>query len=211
MARRAALWLLLILVVAGAGYWALWNFDLRWRPHTITKHQIEIAQTLEKAGWVSPGNKGPKLYMIGYRSCEDCVRFKAEELPKLLKAGVDTRIIEVARADKNGLSRSTPAERATVAELWLNRSWALAEQWDKTPVDAWTAPGVPPADGDTARTAVVEAGRAMVDELVPLLKDNGINFAYPTLIWWNDKGEMRGCACEKRQTYRFVEKELGAK
>jgi hypothetical protein len=211
MARKVALWLLLVLVVVGAAYWALWNYDLRWRPKTITKHQAEIAQILEHAGWVSPGAKGRKLYMIGYRSCEDCVRFKAEELPKLLNAGVDTRIIEIARADKNGLARSTPAERATVAELWLNRSWALAEQWDKTPIDAWTAPGVPPADGDTARTAVIEAGRDMVDQLIPLLKDNGINFAYPTLIWWNDKGEMRGCACEKRQTYRFVEKELGAK
>ena len=48
------------------------------------------------------------------------------------------------------------------------------------------------------------------DRLAPLLKDNGIRFAYPTLIWWNARGEMRGCACEKRQTYRFVRNELGA-
>jgi hypothetical protein len=210
MARKAALWLLLILVVVGAGYWALWNYDLRWRPHTITKHQAEIAQALEQAGWVSPGAKGPKLYMVGYRSCEDCVRFKAEEFPKLQKAGVDTRVIEIARRDKNGIAKSTPAERATVAELWLNRNWALAERWDETPIDAWTAQGIAPADGDMARTAVVEASRNLVDQLVPLLKDNGVNFAYPTLIWWNAKGEMRGCACEKRQTYRFVRKELGA-
>jgi len=210
MARKAALWLLLILIVAGAAYWALWNYDLRWRPHTITKHQAEIAKVLEQAGWVSPGNKGPKLYMVGYRSCEDCVRFKAEEFPKLHAAGVDTRVIEIARRDKNGIAKSTPAERATVAELWLSRNWALAERWDQTPIDAWTAAGVPPADGDMARTAVVEASRNLVDQLVPLLKDNGINFAYPTLIWWNAKGEMRGCACEKRQTYRFVRKELGS-
>lgn len=210
MARKAALWLLLVLVVVGAGYWALWNYDLRWRPHTITKHQAEIAQALQQAGWVSPGNKGPVLYMVGYRSCEDCVRFKAEELPKLHAVGVDTRVIEIARRDKNGVAKSTPAERATVAELWLNRNWALAERWDQTPIDAWTAQGIPPADGDMARTAVVEAGRNLVDQLGPLLKDNGINFAYPTLIWWNAKGEMRGCACERRQTYRFVRKELGA-
>ena len=57
--------------------------------------------------------------------------------------------------------------------------------------------------------AVVEAGRSTVDRLKPLLKANGINFAYPLLVWWNDKGEMRGCACEKRETYRFVRKELG--
>jgi hypothetical protein len=58
--------------------------------------------------------------------------------------------------------------------------------------------------------AVVESGRSMVDRLRPLLKDNGIDLRYPTLIWWDDKGRMRACACEKRQTYRFVRKELGA-
>jgi hypothetical protein len=210
MARKTALWLLLILVVAGAGWWALWNYDLKWRPKTITKHQAEIAQILDQAGWVSPGNTGPKLYMVSFRSCPDCIRFKNEEFPRLHKVGVDTRVIEIARRDRNGVAKSTPAERATVAELWLNRSWPLAEQWDKTPIPAWTAPGIPPADGDAARTAVVEAGRTMVEQLQPLLKDNGINFAYPTLIWWNAKGEMRGCACEKRETYRFVRKELGA-
>ena len=211
MARKVALWMLLVLFLAGVGYWALWNYDLRWRPHTITKHQAEIAQILDHAGWVSPGNKGPKLYIVGFRSCPDCVRFKTEEFPRLHKVGVDTRVIEVARRDHNGLAKSTPAERATVAELWLNRNWALAERWDETPIDAWTAQGIPPADGDTARTAVIEAGRTMVDQLIPLLKDNGINFAYPLLIWWNEKGEMRGCACEKRETYRFVRKELGAR
>ena len=61
-----------------------------------------------------------------------------------------------------------------------------------------------------ARMAVVESGRSTVDRLRPLLKDNGVNLAYPTLVWWNAKGEMRACACEKRQTYRFVRKELGA-
>ncbi len=105
--------------------------------------------------------------------------------------------------------KSTPPERATVAELWLNRSWPLLERWDGVPPDAWTAQGIPPADGDMARTAVVEAGRGLVDKLKPLLKANGIGFAYPTLIWWTKDGTMMGCACEKRETYRFVRKDLG--
>ena len=68
---------------------------------------------------------------------------------------------------------------------------------------------MPAADGDMARTAVVEAGRKTVEDLTSLLKPNGVKFAYPLLVWWNDKGEMRSCACEKRETYRFVRKELG--
>ena len=114
-------------------------------------------------GWVSPGLKGPKLYMVSFRTCPDCVRFKSEEYPGLHKANVDTRLIEIARADRNGVPKSTPAERATVAELWVNRSWALSEKWDATPVEAWTAKGIAPADGDVARSAVIEAGRKTVE------------------------------------------------
>lgn len=201
--------LVAVVVVIGAGWGAWWNFELRWRPKTITKNQAEIAKILEGSGWVSPGLNGPKLYMISFRTCPDCIRFKKEEYPRLHKGGVDTRLIEIARADRNGVPKSTPAERATVAELWINRSWELSEKWDATPVDAWNAAGLKPADGDIARTAVIEAGRKSVEDLVPLLKANGVNFAYPLLVWWTPDGQMKACACEKRETYRFVRKDLG--
>jgi hypothetical protein len=207
------LWAIAVLIVgvAGAGLWAWWNYDLRWRPKTISKHSGEITQILEQSGWVSPGRTGPKLYMVGFRSCPDCIRFKTEQFPDLYEAGVETRVIEIARRDVNGLAKSSPAERATVAELWVNRSWKLLEAWEAAPPEAWKAEGIAPADGDVARTAVVEAGRDMVDDLKPLLKANGIRFAYPLLIWWTKDGVMRGCACEKPETYRFVRAELGVK
>ena len=210
--RRFKLWgsAILILAVIALGVWATWNFELRWRPKTITRHQAEISQLVQQAGWVSPGAGGKPLYMISFRTCPDCLRYKSEELPKLRAAGVDPRIIEIARRDVNGLAKSTPVERTTVAQLWLTRDWKLMEAWEAVPADAWKAPGIPPADGDMARMAVVESGRSMVDRLRPLLADNGVDFRYPTLIWWNAKGEMRACACEKPQTYRFVRKELGA-
>lgn len=201
----------LVAVLAIAIFGAWWWFDLRWRPKQITRHQAEIARLLEGSGWVSPGLTGPKLYMVSFRKCPDCVRFTQEEFPALHKAGVDTRVIMIARGEYNGIMKSTPPERATVAELWLNRSWPLLERWDSVPPDAWTAQGIPPADGDMARTAVVEAGRGVVKDLTPLLRDNGISFAYPLLIWWTKDGTMMGCACEKRETYRFVRKDLGAK
>ena len=134
---------------------------------------------------------------------------KTEVFPKLQEAGVDTRLIAIARADLNGVAKSTPAERATVAELWLNRSWRLMQTWDATPASAWKAPGIAPADGDLARTAVVEAGRKLVVDLKPLLRSNGIDPGYPTLIWWTREGEMRGCACERPETYKYLLNELG--
>jgi hypothetical protein len=76
--------------------------------------------------------------------------------------------------------------------------------------DAWTAPRIPPADGDVARSAVVEAGRDLVDRLNPLLKDNGVKPGYPTLIWWAKDGALEACDCQAPQTYGDVRKDLGA-
>ena len=210
--KKFKLWAGLIVAVAvlGGGLWAWWTLDLKWRPKTIKQHPAEIGKILESAGWVSPGNKGPKLYMVSYRSCSDCIRYEAVEFPKLQKAGVDTRVIVVVISDKNGVNRSTAPERATVAELWANRKWSLLEAWKDVPAEAWKATGIAPADGDLGRTALVAAGKQMVADLRPLLKDNGIEFAYPTLIWWTKDGEMHGCACEKEETYANVRRELGA-
>lgn len=201
----------LALVIVLGGLIAWWALDVRWRPKTIDKHQVEIAKILEGAGWVSPGGEA-KLYMISFRSCPDCIRFEKEMFPALHKKKVDTRVILVARADTEGVSHSTPVERATVAALWLSRGagWPLYEAWKDAPIEGWTAPGIPPADGDMARTAVVDIGRKMVTDLKPLLKDNGVDFAYPLLVWWTKDGEMHACACDKPQMYRKVRKELGA-
>ena len=199
-----------ILVVAGAVVYLMWDLDWRWRPHTIEKHQAEIAEALSQAGWVSPHLTGPKVYVIAYRDCEPCTRLEQAVFPKLQAADVDTRVIMIARPDQNGQLGSTPAERSTVAELWTNRSWKLFQQWSLATPANWAAPNVAPADGDAARGAVIEVGRQLVATLTGQLKDDGVKFDYPTLIWWTKDGRMRACACTDPQTYRFVEKELGA-
>ena len=207
--------LLMILVLGGAGVggYLYWDHAYRWAPHVITKDQDEIAKVLDASGWVAPpatNSSAPKLYMIAYRGCEDCARFEQSELPALRKAGVDARVIMIARPDVNGLPKTPPGERSTVAELWVNRSWKLYEAWAAAPADNWPAQGIPPADGDVARSAVVEAGRDAIDKLKPLLGDNGIKLAYPIVIWWTKDGKMEGCACENARTYRFVRKDLDA-
>jgi hypothetical protein len=204
---RWMLGFLLIAVVLGAG-WLWWSTDVRWRPKTITKNAAEITRLLETAGWVSPGLQGARVYMISFRSCPDCVAFKQEHFPRLHEAQVDTRLIEFARRDYKGVPKSTPIERATVAELWVNRSWALSERWDATPIDAWKAQGIPPADGDVARTAVVEAGRKFNDDLKDLLKANGVALAYPTFIWWDKAGKMRTLAWREDVRYDHMLDEL---
>jgi hypothetical protein len=210
--RQLRVWAMLIgflAVIAGVLYlW--WDIDVRWRPHVVKTHQDEIAKLLAGAGWVSPGLAGPKLYVIATRDCAACDAYEQSEFPRLQKAGVDTRVIMIAPADVNGAAKSTAAERATVAELWVNRNWGLFQTWMSAAPDAWTAPRIQPADGDVARSAVVEAGRDLVDRLNPLIKANGVKPGYPTLIWWAKDGALEACDCQATQTYVYVRKDLGA-
>jgi hypothetical protein len=204
MSRRILLFILVLAVLGAAGGYGWWRTDLRWRPKTLTAHEAEISALLEGAGWVSPGLSDTRvLYLLGFRACPDCIRFETEEFPVLQAAGVDTRVILFPRR-----STSTAAERAGVAELWANRDWATLQRWMATPVDAWTAEGLAP-DTDPARAALVERSRALVEALAPLMAANGVRMAFPLLVWRDEAGRLRGCACERRETYRHVRRELG--
>ncbi|QUD86257.1 hypothetical protein [Phenylobacterium montanum] len=201
---------LVVLGLIGGGLYGWWALDLRWRPHVITKNQAEIGKLLQGAGWVSPGLSGPKLYLITYRDSFDGTRYQESEFARLQAKGVDTRVIVVARPDLNGQPKSTPAERSTVAEIWVNRGWDLYQKWNAAPTDSWPAKGIPAADGDVARSAVVEVGRDLVERLTPLLKRSGVRFDYPTLVWWAKDGTMKAVSGAKPQTYGAIRKDLGA-
>ena len=209
--KNFKLWaaLALVVLVVGGGLFAYWNFELRWRPTTVEKNQEEIAALLESAGWVSPGGGGRPLYMVAHRDCADCLRFMAEQFPDLQAAGVDTRVIMVARRDVNALSQSTPVERSTVAELWLSRDWDLLQRWRAVPAAQWDAPGIRPADGDAARGAVVEASRRFLDELEPLIGSSGVDLGYPLLVWWDEADQMTACVCQRRESYGDLRADFG--
>lgn len=209
MKRGLLIGLILALVAAGAAAWAWWAYELRWRPKEVDRHQLEIVRALEGSGWVSPGDhKGRPFYMVAHGGCEPCEAFRAQHFAALEAAGFDTRVVMVARPDVNGLARSTPAERATIAQLWLGRDWGLLKAWDAAPAGTWTAAGLPPADGDPARTAVVEAGRQLINDLQPLLRANGVAFEYPILVWWDEKGRMRGRGADRRESWEEVLEDL---
>ncbi|HEY3813311.1 MAG TPA: hypothetical protein VGL66_08785 [Caulobacteraceae bacterium] len=197
-------------VIAAGGFWAYWNFWERFRPVTIAKNQTEIQRLLDEADWVSPGRSGPPIWMITYRDCTDCTAYQREEFPKLAAANIDTRVIVFARPDHEGLQESTPAERATIAELWINRDWSLYAKWMATPHKDWAADGLKPADHDFARNAVVNATRDYVNQMTPLLKAAGLGDAYPILIWRDHDGFLKACACTDERSYHFIRSDLGA-
>ncbi|HEY0598998.1 hypothetical protein, partial [Brevundimonas sp.] len=186
------------------------HFYARFQPVTVTRHQGEIQQLLDGASWLSAGGGGEPLYIIGYRDSAAMQRYEREEAPKLRAAGVEVRIIVFARSDREGLSQSTAAERATVAELWLTRDWTLYQRWTATPANNWTAAGIPAADGSLARTAVVDAGRAFSAQLSQYLGGVGLQTRYPLIIWRDREGYMKACACSDSRSWAFVRDDLDA-
>src|SRR5262249_25256619 len=125
-------------------------------------------------------------------------------------ANVDTRILVFVRPDVSGQSLSTPVERSTVSELWINRSWDLYSRWMAAPLDGWSPQGLRTADGDWARSAVVAATHAHAGRLKALLHENGLTGEDPILIWRDKRGRLKACACTDKLSYHFVRSDFGA-
>ena len=212
--RRFFIWSALAavigLILAGVAYWAYWTYYARFQPVTVTRNQAEIQRLLDEASWVSAGGGGAPIYIIGYRDSTAMQKYEREEAPKLRAAGVEVRFILFARPDREGLAQSTAAERATLAELWLTRDWTLYQRWTATPTNNWTAAGIPAADGNLARGAVVEAGRAFVAGLTADLKEAGLQPRYPLVIWRDREGFMKACACSDSRSWAFIRDDLNA-
>lgn len=198
------------LLVAGGGFWAYEYFWARFAPKLITKDDAAIQRLLDQGDWISPGRKGAAVYMLTYRDCQACETYQRKEFPKLAAVDVDTRVLVFVRPDVSGQSLSTPVERATVAELWLNRDWSLYQSWMATPTDNWSPAGLRIADNDWARGAVVGATHAYVDKLRALLQENGLTGDDPILIWRDKRGRLKACSCTDRLSYHFVRSDFGA-
>ena len=193
-----------VVVVIGVVFlW--WDLDVRWRPHEISRNSDQLVNLLQSAGWVSSGGGANKVYLVALRNCRPCERFAASELPALQKAGADVRIVMIAAPEQT----STPAERSTIAELWVNRRWPLLQSWLEAPLATWTAPNVPPADGDAARSAVVETSRDLADRLKPLTRQNGLTFAYPLVVWRTNDGVLEAAAGNCPKTWAYLMKDAG--
>lgn len=212
--RRFLIWSALAavvgLILAGVGYWAYWNFYSRFQPVTLSRNQAEIQQLLDEASWVSDGSGGRPVYVVTYRDSASAQRYERDEIPKLRAGGVETRLILFARSDLEGAQRSTAAERATIAELWLTRDWTLYQRWSATPTRSWTAAGIPQADGDLARSAVVDASRRFEERLTTLLKDAGAPITYPLILWRDQQGFLRACGCADSRSWAYIRDDVNA-
>ncbi|MGN6423470.1 MAG: hypothetical protein ACTHLA_09200 [Asticcacaulis sp.] len=221
MSRKAILWAMALVVIVpaliGGGYWIWWDQVEKYAPVTLSNPDdvSAIQSMLDRVDYVSPN--GPAnasarwVYLIGYRNCAPCNAYQRSEFATLQAAGVDTRVVMFARPDDGAQKQSTPEERSTIAELWLNRSWPLYLQWFNAPEGDWKATGLPVADDDMARSGVVWASREFVSELTPVLSRNRINTSYPLVIWRDANHQLRVCACASDKAYHFLREDFGVK
>lgn len=215
MSRKVLLWAMALVVIIpaliGTGYWIYWDQFQRYAPVTITRNQAEIQALLDMGDYVSPGRTGPQsIYLITYRNCAACRAFQEQEFPKYDAAGIDTRVIVFAPADDQGLKRSSVAERSTIAELWLSRKWEFYQAWFMSSDANWKATGLPVADNDFARSAVVNATRDYVSQLSTLLSANNVRVSYPLVIWRDQNNMLKVCSCTSEKAYHFIREDLGA-
>ena len=212
--RRFLIWsglaVLIGLVLAVAGVWAYNHFYARFQPVVIDRNQAEIQQLLDQASWVSAGGGDQPVYVIGYRDSAPTLSWLNEEAAKVHAAGGDVRVVMFARPDREGEALSTPAERATIAALWLGRDWNLYQRWMATPIRDWKAEGLASADDSLARSAVVEASRDFSARLSSLLKAAGVRTSWPLIIWRDRQGFLKACACSDRRSWAFIRDDLGA-
>lgn len=212
--RRFLIWsglaALIGLALAVAGVWAYNHFYVRFQPVTIDRNQAEIQRLLDSASWVSAGGGDQPVYVVGYRDSAPTLAWLREEADKLHAGGGDVRVLMFARPDREGAPQSTPAERATIAELWLTRDWSLYRRWIETSVADWSAEDLPAADGNLARSAVVEASRQFTDRLSGLLRDAGVHSDWPLIVWRDREGFLKACACSDRRAWTFIRDDLGA-
>ena len=211
--RRFLIWTLLAVIVglalAAGGFWAYWSMYARFQPVTITRNQAEIQQLLDSSPYLSAERGGVPIWIVGYRDSAATQAFVGTEADRLRSGGIEPRILMFARPDREGVAQSTAAERATVAELWLSRDWALYERWMATSAANWTAAGLPAADGSPVRMAVVEGSQELSAELSALLKDAGVPTRWPLVLWRDPRGFLKACACSDQRAWPFIEDDLG--
>lgn len=196
-------------ILAGVGFGAFWMLHARFQPVALpTETAEEVQRLLDQASWVSDGSGGPPVYVVGWRDGEAVQRFMRDEAPRLRNVGAETRLILFARADQEGRPRSTAIERATIAELWLSRDWTLYRRWAETPARSWTGAGLPNADHDLSRAAMVEAGRRFDAALEEALGAAGVTIRYPLVLWRDRTGALMACGCSDRGLWSRIEGDL---
>lgn len=153
----------------------------------ITQDVDTLDGILAEIAFTSPHTEDSHIYQISFRTCPPCIQAHKNMLPKLQEAGVETRLVTIARR-----GNSTADERAAVVEN-ARRGWSFTQAWweDNSPRRFYAQTDIPPADGDKARTAELERLQYNTAHLARVFAKNGKRFAFPTFIWQGQDGRYK--------------------
>lgn len=164
----------------------------------LTEKTAELETLLAEMPWVSKGvsmedvstpqSDKKIVYQFSFRTCPPCLQFKEDAWPILEEAGIETRLVMTARRRK-----STKDERTAVVELARSRDWNMAQAWMKShsPKGYYKKMTFPVTDGNVQREAKLEKLRGQIDSLDEILAVNGIEMAYPTVLWQDAENVWR--------------------
>lgn len=157
----------------------------------VTQHADEIFTALGNASWIhKPGQNGPLLYVMSFRTCGPCIEFKEAELGRLLDEGVDVRFVVFPPWDEWGEEINEPGELAMVAELWKTRSWDLYLNWYVMSPETYYATQIlPPPATSGERAALVARSRKTVLLVEDALKPDGVELGFPGFFWKDRNGQ----------------------
>ncbi|MEP3889671.1 MAG: hypothetical protein ABJN69_04340 [Hellea sp.] len=159
----------------------------------LTEETAELETLLAEMPWVSESvssetSNDKVVYQFSFRTCPPCIQFKKEAWPILEEVGIETRLVMTARRRK-----STEDERTAVVELARSRDWDMAEAWmrSNSPNGYYKKMTFPVTDGNAPREAELEKLRGQIDLLDDILAVNGIEMAYPTVLWQDAENVWR--------------------
>lgn len=159
-------------------------------PSTLTQATQPLEHVLANIAYTSPAanNDAGVVYQISFRTCPPCIQSHENILPKLHAAGLETRLVTTARRH-----RYTDKERAAVVENIRRKDWSFTQDWwaDRNPKRFYAQTQLPPVDGNGAREAELAQLQNHVDEVRRVLAQNGLEFAFPTLIWKAQDGTYK--------------------
>jgi len=135
----------------------------------ITQDVDTLDGILAEIAFTSPHTEDSHIYQISFRTCPPCIQAHKNMLPKLQEAGVETRLVTIARR-----GNSTADERAAVVEN-ARRGWSFTQAW-------WE---------DNSPRRELERLQYNTAHLARVFAKNGKRFAFPTFIWQGQDGRYK--------------------
>ncbi|MGI4818889.1 MAG: hypothetical protein ACRYFE_10235 [Janthinobacterium lividum] len=188
------------LLLAGASIGAWWMLDGRHRPVQITGDAAAAQGAIEGAPYVALNSGVRPVTLIGPRDNAVFDQWARQEAVQLAAQGREVRVITIP----SGYGGA--AEEATVAQMWLEPSKTLFDEWMGRRAELWTAAGLTPVGRDPLRQEALARAKGFATEISDLV---GAQNRWPLVFWHDPAGALALCVCDTQQSQAKARLTLG--